>query len=59
MITDAAIPRMANGGVQLCHHCQRAIYFAGGYLEMLTKDLERLTSAARIKKAAEAKQSTA
>lgn len=45
MITDPAIPRMRTaegGGVRLCHGCQRELYFCGGYVEMLIRDVQRL-----------------
>ena len=41
MLTDEAVPRLASGGIALCHLCQRAVYFAGGFLELLRRQLER------------------
>lgn len=40
ILTDDAVPRLANGGIALCHGCQRAVYFAGGFLTVLMKRLE-------------------
>lgn len=40
MITAPEIPRTNNGGIKLCRHCQRQVYFCGGFLEMLQRDLE-------------------
>lgn len=41
MITAPEIPRMANGGIQLCRRCQRRISFAGGFLKYLSTCLSR------------------
>lgn len=41
MITAPEIPRLENSGVALCHLCQRSVYFAGGFLDLLLKALER------------------
>lgn len=40
MITAPEIPRLANGGVALCHLCQRSIRFAGGFMKYLIEALE-------------------
>jgi hypothetical protein len=42
MLADEAIPRLPNDGIALCKFCQRDVYFAGGFLELLTRSLERL-----------------
>lgn len=42
MILDDAVPRLSSGGVALCHICQRSVYFAGGFVQLLQKHLERL-----------------
>lgn len=42
MITAPEVPRLANGGVALCHSCQRNVYFAGGFLELLARRLKWL-----------------
>lgn len=41
MLLDEAVPRLPSGGIALCHICQRSVYFAGGFLELLLKRLER------------------
>lgn len=41
MITHSSVPRLPNGGIALCHLCQRAVYFANGFLLLLTQDLSR------------------
>lgn len=43
MITDQAIPRTASGGIRLCKWCQREIYWVGGFLKMLARDLDWLS----------------
>jgi hypothetical protein len=40
MITSPDVPRLANGGVALCHLCQRAVFFANGFLSYLQRALE-------------------
>lgn len=30
IVTDPLVPRLNNGGIALCHHCQRACFFAAG-----------------------------
>jgi transposase-like protein len=40
MLTGEDIPRFSGGGIALCHMCQRAVYFAGGLIQLLTKDLK-------------------
>lgn len=49
MITAPEIPRLASGGLALCHFCQRAIYFAGGFVELLVEDVKREANDAAIK----------
>lgn len=41
MITDPVIPRSDEGAIRLCHHCQRTVYFARGFLRALAKKLDR------------------
>lgn len=44
MLTDETVPRFAGGlwpSIALCHSCQRAAYFAGGFLELLRRALEK------------------
>lgn len=45
MITDAAIPRNERGLLRLCRDCQRDVYFAGGFLKLLARDLAALAKA--------------
>jgi hypothetical protein len=42
MLTHEAVPRLANGGIALCHVCQRQVYFAGGFIELLVRNVEWL-----------------
>lgn len=46
MLTDEAVPRLPAGGIALCHHCQRRVYFANGFINLLVRTVERK---ARIK----------
>lgn len=41
MLTDAEVPRLQNGGVALCHGCQRLVYFRGGLLNLLARELRK------------------
>lgn len=41
MITDPCIPRNSDGVLQLCHGCQRQVYFDGGFIRSLARRLER------------------
>jgi hypothetical protein len=43
LITDPAIPRTKGGGIQLCKWCQRQVYFVGGFLKLLARDLDWLS----------------
>lgn len=47
MITAPEVPRLDNGGVALCHFCQRDVYFANGFLSLLQRNLERLARYSR------------
>lgn len=40
MLTAPEVPRTLHGGLRLCHGCQRAVYFIGGFLNLLARDLE-------------------
>lgn len=40
MLTDEAVPRRLDGGIALCHRCQRSVYFAGGFLKLLLTKLD-------------------
>jgi hypothetical protein len=42
MITAPEVPRLKNGEVALCHLCQRRIYFAGGFLQLLASQVKQL-----------------
>jgi hypothetical protein len=43
MLTAPEVPRTEGGkGIALCHYCQRKIYFVGGFLKLLARDLEWL-----------------
>lgn len=44
MLTDEVVPRIDGAewpGIALCHACQRCAYFAGGFLKLLAKSLEK------------------
>jgi hypothetical protein len=41
MLTQPEVPRFSGGGIALCYWCQRSVYFANGFLELLSKDLKR------------------
>lgn len=41
MLTDPAVPVRSDGAIGLCQNCQRGMWMAGGYLEMLAKRLYR------------------
>lgn len=47
MLADPEIPRRADGLIRMCHHCQRQMYFDGGFMSMVVKHLERLTKFGR------------
>jgi hypothetical protein len=40
LITDPAIPRTKSGGIRLCKWCQREVYWVGGFMKMLIRDLD-------------------
>lgn len=40
MITAPEVPRRADGGLAICRFCQRDIYWHGGFLKMLARQLE-------------------
>lgn len=50
MITAPEIPRLDNGGVALCHLCQRRVYFAGGFLRLLAGQVEQMARFGKIYK---------
>ena len=42
MITAIEIPRFVDGeGVRLCHRCQRQVYHAGGYLNIILRQFRQ------------------
>lgn len=49
MLSVDEIPKHSNGGIGLCHACQRAVFFSNGYLRLLIKDLKNLANAHHIK----------
>jgi hypothetical protein len=49
MLSVPEIPRTAQGGIALCHICQRSLYFAGGFLELLTERLRRIAKSVKSK----------
>lgn len=42
MLLHDDVPRLANGGIALCHICQRSVYFAGGFLQAVLRSLEAI-----------------
>lgn len=44
MLTDEAVTRRPNGGIALCHACQRQVYFKGGFLKLLVGKLRQNAS---------------
>jgi hypothetical protein len=50
MLTDEAVPRLPTGGIALCHWCQRAVYFAGGFLKLLISHVEQISRTGRVYK---------
>ncbi len=50
LITDPVIPRTRSAGIALCHGCQRQVYFAGGYMRMLTQAVEQAARAAHFRR---------
>lgn len=44
IITDDVVPRTDNGGIALCHHCQRMVAFAGSFLTYLIQKVKRTAS---------------
>lgn len=51
MLTASEVPRFLGGGIALCHGCQRQVYFDGGFLLLLTKQVRREAKAAAFKRA--------
>jgi hypothetical protein len=43
-------PKDEAGRIALCHQCQRSVYFAGGMLHLLVRDLERMAKATAVRK---------
>lgn len=48
MLMDEAIPRRTDGALDLCHECQRWMWFRGGYISLLTRHLEALASRRKL-----------
>lgn len=46
MLMDGAIPRRADGALDLCADCQRFMWFNGGYLTWLSSQLAALAKVA-------------
>lgn len=51
MLTEPEVPRHRDGGIALCHHCQRNVYFDGGFLSHLAKVVRREAKAAAFRRA--------
>lgn len=49
LLAAPVVPRTTNGRIALCHTCQRSVYFARGFLELLINDLN-LTATAALRK---------
>lgn len=41
MLTAPEVPRLRNGGIALCHTCQRNVYWRGGFLQLLAREVKR------------------
>lgn len=39
-ITAPEVPRLETGGIALCHFCQRKVYFAKGFINLLARSLQ-------------------
>ena len=51
MLNEPEVPRHQGGGIALCHSCQRQVYFDGGFLRHLTKQVRREAKAAAFRRA--------
>lgn len=56
MMLDQAVPRLENGGIALCHICQRNVYFAGGFLMLLVRNIEHAAFRLKIQRMVAAKK---
>jgi len=45
IITDPAIPRTRDGGIALCHLCQRSVMFANGFLRYVIEIVHSMATA--------------
>lgn len=50
MIEAPEVPRMKNGNIALCHHCQRRVYFAGGFTDLLASHLQQIAEVGYVYK---------
>lgn len=50
LVLDPATPRRDDGGLAICHLCQRGIFFAGGLIPFLQKRIKRLAIEAACKR---------
>lgn len=39
VLMHSDVPKRSDGAVDMCQRCQRRVWYAGGYLEMLVYDL--------------------
>lgn len=51
MLTAPEVPRLANGGIALCHTCQRRVYFRNGFLPLLAQTVNREAKTYRARRA--------
>lgn len=58
MLTDVSVPRTANGGIRLCHLCQRRVYFANGFLPFLIRLVKRHADDRRVQDAVLARRTS-
>lgn len=56
MLTAPEVPTTSTGRILLCHGCQREVYFAGGFLRLLLRHLERLVLSAKCRAIRHAKE---
>lgn len=48
MLTAPDVPKRADGAIGLCVDCQRRMYFAGSFLHILVRELERSAFRAKM-----------
>lgn len=54
MLTAPEVPRLSNGGIGLCHRCQRDVYWRGGFIALLASKVKRAAHYAQCRQRADA-----